>query len=226
MKCFPKPLVFLNLLLCTSCTLFTANKGVTVRFDITYKDEKVDKESLDDYLTNNASSYAELKRNKPDILEQIKVIDSSGNDFKNNIKMFRFSTHENGFLDGATFLQANDTYYPLGSSFGGFGVTEFIRRQGDSGFWLYFIYSYGSGIHRTDVRAMNYPKGEFYTIDGLDLGLSIDYTFEINKEDNTIDLYKADIKTTYDEGHFDHFTITKKSLAFAKIDNMPKTLVE
>ena len=73
---------------------------------------------------------------------------------------------------------------------------------------------------------MNFPKGEFYTIDDLDLGTSIDYTFVINDEDNTIDLYKADIDSYRDNDDFSVFNIKKKNLAFAKIDEMPKTKVK
>ena len=215
-------------LFCVSCTFYSANKDATKRFDIEYNDERIDTQSLDEYFLNNDeySSYSELKKNSPDLLKHIKVIESSGDTFKNNFKMFRFSIEENGFLDDATFLYVNQTYYQLGVSFGGFGVTEFIRRQGDAGFWLYFIYSYGSGIHRSGLGIMNFPKGEFYTIDDLDLGTSIDYTFVINDEDNTIDLYKADIDSYRDNDDFSVFNIKKKNLAFAKIDEMPKTKVK
>lgn len=52
-----------------------------------------------------------------------------------------------------SFLLYEDEVYPLGEWFGGYGVTSFAVADlnGDGAFELYFTYSWGSGIHRSQV---------------------------------------------------------------------------
>ncbi|MDE5893027.1 MAG: hypothetical protein K2H45_08910 [Acetatifactor sp.] len=56
-------------------------------------------------------------------------------------------------LTCASILAYDDKYYPLDRSFGGFGVTSFAITDlnEDGEFELYFTFSYGSGIPRSQV---------------------------------------------------------------------------
>ena len=124
-------------------------------FDIQYSNEEINKESFDNYFKSNKDlypSYETLKENNPNILDNIKQISLSNFKFK----MFRFSNDSmNGFLEGKTFIYNNGSYFNLGIAFGGYGVTEFVVSQENGESWLYFLYSYGSGIHRTEIGLFN-----------------------------------------------------------------------
>ena len=206
----------------TSC--FKTNKGVTERFDIVYTDEAIDKDALDQYFMSHEDlypSYQELKENVPDLLDHTKAINLVGDLSAENITMFRFSGNENGFLDDATFvLEKDDTgnhYSSLGPSFGGFGVTEFIRRSGNAGAWIYFLYSCGSGIHRTSLGAYELGKYQTYQFNDLNLQSNLDYTLVID-ENRKINIHEATIDHEYDKDGFSTFSISKGDLVLSDID--------
>lgn len=141
------------------------------------------------------------------------------------VEVLKFSYHDNGGFDGMSLLHYDNDYYPLGASFGGYGLTEFIIRSGNLGQWFYFIGSAGSGIHQTFIGVFNINHKEYYTIDGLELEAFKDYTFVID-DDKTIDLYEADINQNYsEEDGFYTYQISKKDLAFANIDDLTKSKI-
>ena len=207
-------------LLClTSCVAM--NESTLVKFGIEYTDGKIDAESLDDYFLNSNPSYETLKNNQPDLLNHIKCVKS-----KNKIQIFRFSSRDNGGLNGMTYLHLGNNYYPLGGSFGGWGVTEFVYRSDGNHSLLYYIYSCGSGIHRSYVDAFDLSNEKHYSIVGIETADAfVDYTFEINEESN-IDLYQAKIVQSYDDEGFDVFSISKKQLALEKIDSLALVPIE
>lgn len=212
-------------LLClTSCVAM--NESTFVKFGIEYTDGKIDAESLDDYFLNSNPSYETLKNNQPDLLNHIKCVKSDYVKSKNKIQIFRFSSRDNGGLNGMTYLHLGNNYYPLGGSFGGWGVTEFVYRSDGNHSLLYYIYSCGSGIHRSYVNAFDLSNEKQYSIVGIETADAfIDYTFEIS-EDNSIDLYQAEIAHSYDDEGFDMFGISKERLSLEKIDSMPLTPIE
>ena len=218
-------LAFIAFFALTSCDIFDVNRGIPYRYDIEYTEDSVDKESLDEYFSDNEElypSYQELKSNDPDLLDNVKAINTGG-EYKAK-KMLRFSSNRNGFLDGQTFLFEDGSYYPLGISFGGFGMTEFLRIQGNAGHWIYYIYSYGSGIHRTEIRLFSLLNNNVYYLSNLDLGFEKDFTFDIDESDNTIDVYEATIHSSYDDSGFESFLITKGTLAFENIGDMERSI--
>lgn len=211
----------------TACTLFYTNKGTTERQVIEYTDGEIDKESLDAYFLSNEEdypSYNALKANTPSLLDNVKMLKSSES-FIHNLELFRFSSNGNGFLDGETFIYDNNNYYQLGGAFGGYGLTEFVRRQGNGGHWLYFVYSFGSGIHRTEIGIFDLLHNGLYFIKDLTLEQGKDFTFMLDESDNSIDLYEATITPNQSDDGFDTYLITKDKLAFQNIDDMGKTKV-
>ena len=213
----------------TSC--FHTNKGIAEHHDIVYTEEAIDKDALDRYFLKNSDlypSYETLKGNCPDLLDHVKCIESAGGFYASGLSMFRFSSNNNGFLDGETFLLDKcfdgDYYFRLGVAFGGYGVTDFVRRQGNAGFWIYFLYSFGSGIHQTRVGAYNIGKHQMYSLDGVELENHKDFTLVVDKQGN-IDVYEATINRQYDENHFETFNITKGELVVDNVDDYNKTNV-
>lgn len=209
----------------TACTLFYTNKGTTERYLIEYADGEIDKESLDAFFLSkeeNYPSYSTLKANTPTLLDNVKMLKSSES-FIHNLELFRFSSNGNGFLDGETFIHDNNNYYQLGGAFGGYGLTEFVRRQGNGGHWLYFIYSFGSGIHRTQIGIFDLLHNGLYSINNLVLEPGKNFTFMLDESDNSIDLYEAAIVPIHNDDGYDTYSITNGELAFENIDDMAKT---
>ena len=221
-----KHLAFLVATLLSLSSCFGSNKGGTVKYSIEYNNETINKVALDNYFLTHEEeypSYKALKGNVPNILDHTRTINISGG-FTNKMQAIRFSSGENGFLTGETILLHNGQYFHLGGAWGGHGVTEFIRRQGDKGHWLYFIFSNGSGIHRTNVGVYNMLKSELYTISSLELEINKDYTFKIS-ENNTIDIYEATSGFYYDESMFPHYSIVEKGLVIEAIDELQKVKI-
>lgn len=205
----------------TCCTV--ASESFLINFGIEYTEESVDIKSLDNYFLNNKEkypSYIELKNDQPELLNHTKYVKVEPAIAKRNIKVIRFSSKDNGGLDNTTYLRLNNNYYPLGESFGGWGVTEFVYQKVDKHEWLYFLYSCGSGIHRSFVDAIDLSNGIYYSVIGIEtMDAFIDYTFEIDEENN-IDLYEAEIFHAYDEEGYDLFNIAKKELAIENINTL------
>jgi len=213
----------------TSC--FHANEGISEHHGIVYTNEIIDKRALDEYFLNNNDlypSYEKLKENCPDLLDHVKCIESAGGFYVSGLSMFRFSSTGNGFLDGETFLldkcYDGDYYFQLGGAFGGHGVTDFVRRQGDAGFWIFFLYSSGSGIHQTRVGAYEIGHHRLYSFDTVKLEYNKDFTLVVDEQRN-IDVYEATIDVQYDENNFETFNIVKGKLAVDNIDDYEKQLI-
>lgn len=222
MKLVNKFLLPLFAIVCLTCCDTTFELSFA-NFGIEYTNESVDTKSLDDYFLSNEEkypSYKKLKSNQPDLLNHTKYVKSDHVISKRKVQIIRFSSQDNGGMNNMTFLRFNNDYYPLGGSFGGWGVTEFLYQKNNEHSWLYFIFSMGSGIHRSYIDAVDLSKGTYYSIIGIETADAfIDYTFELDEENN-IDLYEADIYHEYDKDGFDLFSISKKRLAIDDINNM------
>lgn len=208
------------LLIGSVCISSCNNRKIIKRYDIEYSNEIVNIESLDAYFLDNEElypTYKELKKNQINLLSNLKEVKTDIDSFK----MLRFSNTNNGFLDSATFIYKDNNYYSIGSAFGGHGVSEFVNIKNNKSNFLYFIYSFGSGIHRTYINAFDLNKNEMYQLLSLNLNTNCDYTFVIDESDNSLDLYKATINNKNDEG-YDNFSITKESLFIENIEKINK----
>ena len=210
---------------------FHANEGISEHHGIVYTNETIDKKALDKYFLNNNDlypSYERLKENCPDLLDHVKCIESAGGFYASGLSMFRFSSNSNGFLDGETFLldkcYDGDYYFQLGQAFGGHGVTDFVRRQGNVGFWIFFLYSFGSGVHQTRVGAYEIGCHQLYSFDTVKLENNKDFTLVVDDKGN-IDIYEAEITPHYDENKFVTFDILKGNLVINDVDDYEKQLI-
>ena len=226
-----KKLISLGLVCLFLPSCFKGNEGITEHHGIVYTEEAIDKGALNQYFLDNEElypSYKRLKENCPDLLDHVKCIESAGGFYASGLSMFRFSSTGNGFLDGETFLldkcYDGDYYFQLGQAFGGHGVTDFARRQGDVGFWIFFLYSFGSGIHQTRVGAYEIGRHQLYSFDTVKLENNKDFTLVVDEQRN-IDVYEATIDAQYDENNFETFNIVKGKLAVDNVDDYKKQLI-
>ncbi len=212
--------LIISLLIGSVCISSCNNRKIIKRYNIEYINELVNVESLDAYFLDNEDlypSYQELKKNQTSLLSNVKEVKTD----IDSLKMFRFSNTNNGFLDSETFIYKDNNYYNIGLAFGGYGVSEFANIKDNKSDILYFIYSFGSGIHRTCINAFDLNENEMYQIVNLNLNINCDYTFVIDEKDNSLDLYNATINNKSD-GKYDNFSISKGNLFIENIDKMIK----
>ena len=226
-----KKLISLGLVCLFLPSCFKGNEGITEHHDIVYTEEAIDKDALNQYFLDNEElypSYKTLKENCPDLLNHVQTIESAGGFYSSGLSMMRFSSEGNGFLDGETFLldkaYDGDYYFNLGQAFGGHGVTEFARRQGNLGFWIFFLYSFGSGVHQTRIGAYSIGKHQLYSFKGIELENNKDFTLVVDDKGN-IDIYEAEITPHYDENKFVTFDISKGNLVINDVDDYEKVLI-
>ncbi|MBO4668299.1 MAG: hypothetical protein J5666_09300 [Bacilli bacterium] len=107
-----------------------------------------------------------------------------------------------------TFLEYNGNIYQIGFSFGGYGVTQFAYYYTVEKTLLYFIFSYGSGIHRTNVWAFDLIECKQMSVDcelnGKD-SMMIDAEFVMNrKETGELELSIVQAKFHWSNHYFNY----------------------
>lgn len=144
-------LIFIFLLIFSLSGCSTSNYKI---FEMKINNDAVDKEQMHEYLLNNDDfSYEEILENEPDLMT--KLYNVTPKEIK-KCSIYRFSYEGCGGLGGETFLVYDDEVYSLGNAFGGYGVTEFAYRNTKQENILYYIYSCGSGLHRSGVGAFDF----------------------------------------------------------------------
>ena len=103
----------------------------------------------------------------------------------------------------ASFLLFDNEIFPMGVWFGGFGVTNVKLADIDNNgeMELYFTFSWGSGIHRSQAGYFN-PKSKEIVI--FDYSLMNEDMMIVSNEKDGLSLYKATISQT---GNFVDFII-------------------
>jgi len=103
----------------------------------------------------------------------------------------------------ASFLLYDNEIFPMGVWFGGFGVTnaKLADIDNDGEMELYFTFSWGSGIHRSQAGYFN-PKSKEIVI--FDYSLMNEDMMIVSNEKDGLSLYKATISQT---GNFVDFII-------------------
>ncbi len=192
---------FISFSLFTSCGI---NQHIFSIFDVEVNSNNVQKDKLDSYLSNNYS-YNNLKINSPDILDNAKNITPSK--IESFCQIYKFSDCA-GIVGLETYLLYNDQFYKLGEGFGGYGVTEFAYIDSPDSKKLYYIYSCGSGIHRSNVGCFNFINETNYIVD-IEVELQIDIQFALSSNGTSLDIYSSDLK--YNQ---DRFTMKKNKKDF------------
>ena len=158
-------------------------------------DGEVDAGIIDQFLTDNAdySFYGELKKNAPELYSEL--IDITPKEIKDKCSIYKFTYGRCGGLTGCAFLVYDNEVYPLGTAVGGWGVTEFayINQNGQN--MLYYIYSWGSGMHRSHIGVFNFDTKEQMDTGSLyDIFKDEDIAFCLSWDKQTLGICKARIE--------------------------------
>jgi len=115
-------------------------------------------EAVDASLTEAIPVYQTIKAAYPSILSQL--YDVTPWFLKSVFQLYRFSEgcESLGGLQGESLILYKEKAYPIGASFGGYGVTHYAYGKSQGKLLLYFIYSFGSGIHRSLVNAFDFSS--------------------------------------------------------------------
>lgn len=169
-------------------------------------------ELINDYLIFNHKNYSVICRNVPNILGFLINITPKPLNKICSIYKFPLTTHTG--LDGTTFLVYNGCVYELGISLGGFGVTEFAYKETESENILYYIYSWGSGIHRSHIGSFNFKTKEHTVSEPI----YDDISFYIPDGSDTLGICYAKIKwNNYSDSSV---IIDKSTPLYENIDNV------
>ena len=88
-----------------------------------------------------------------------------------------------------TYLEFNGKIIELGPSFGGYGATQFAYYHKDYTNLLYFVCSFGSGIHRSNLLVYDFSDGIIHSVAGY-FNKSNNYDVEFEKITNDDGSYK------------------------------------
>lgn len=160
----------------------------------------VDTQIIDRFLTNNKDypNYEEICKNVPDIL--FHLIDVTPDGLQGKCAIYRFTYESGTSLAGNTFLVYDGDVYPLGTAFGGHGITEFAYSNANSADILYFIYSWGSGIHRSHIGSFDFETRQLADFGGLTFS-HMDISFQLSKDGQTLGVCQAQISFPNDDLH-------------------------
>lgn len=203
-------IICLSLLLLTSCEGISNHEYSIYQVNIN-KNSKENNENqalIQTYL-ENFEENASLLENVPNLANM--AVNVTPKDLDRKCSIYRFPISGCGRYNGETFLIYNNKVHHLGSAFGGYGVTEFAYCKAESR--LYFIYSFGSGIHRSCLAYFNFKEEVIITSllghvnEQVDSFTMEDVSFKVFDNTNTLGLVYATIKPSKD---WFSFTITKK----------------
>jgi hypothetical protein len=168
-------------------------KGIYSVFPMKQTASAVNQQIIDNFLTNNEnySNYEEIQKNVPDILSYL--VNITPDTLKEICSIYRFSYEPGTSLSGETFLIYENRVYPLGCAVGGYGITEFAYTSNNGNNTLYFIYSWGSGIHRSHIGAFNFNTKEI-TDHGELAFRDQDIAFYLSEDGNTLGICQAQIR--------------------------------
>lgn len=148
MKKFLIAIVALLCFILASCS----NSNYNI-YEMKINNDPVDEKIMNEYVSSD-DDYTKLLENTPNLMSYLYNVTPKA--LKKKCAIYRFSYNECGKLGGETFLVYENQVYQLGTAFGGYGVTEFAYIDTNNQNILYFIFSAGSGIHRSAIGAFDF----------------------------------------------------------------------
>lgn len=203
-------IISLSLLLLTSCEGISNHEYSIYQVNIN-KNSKENNENqalIQTYLESFEENAA-LLENVPNLASMI--VNVTPKDLDSLCSIYRFPISGCGRYDAETLLIYNNKVHHLGFAFGGYGVTEFAYCKAETR--LYFIYSFGSGIHRSCLAYFDFKEEVVITSllghvnEQVDSFTMEDVSFKVFDDTNTLGLVFATINPSED---WFSFTITKK----------------
>ena len=126
--------------LCGCSTPFgTFGTSFTV-LDLKIQDDEIS-ETMKQFVNENTFGY-------PDDT----LFDVTPSKIKGSYRIYKYQSST------ASFLEYKDKIYLLGEYFGGHGVTQLAEYKHWQTSLLYYIYSFGSGIHRTQIGVFDFKE--------------------------------------------------------------------
>lgn len=171
-----------------------AQPGTYTLLPMKQNSDPVDVQIIDQFLStcSHASGHYEtMKQNVPDILTYLR--DVTPDFLKDKCSIYRFPYAAPTGLSGDTFLVYDGEVFVLGEAVGCHGVTEFAYIEQESGETLYFIYSFGSGLHRSHIGAFDFRTKQITNTDGL-LFQKQDICFRLSEDSQTLGICQAEIR--------------------------------
>ena len=156
--------------------------------------DPVDVQIIDRFLASNTYGfgfYETLKQNVPDILSFLKNITPAA--LKDKCSIYRFPYTASTGLGGDTFLVYDGDVFVLGEAIGCNGVSEFAYLEKETGDQLYFIYSFGSGQHRSHIGVFDFNTKQTTATDG-GLFQRQDICFYLSADTQTLGIRQAEIR--------------------------------
>lgn len=94
-------------------------------------------------------------------------------------------------VEGATYLLEKGHLTSLGISFGGYGVNQFAYSRNGSPAQLYFVYSWGSGVHRAEIGVYDFASSTQTSLALEETFWSKDACFVLKENGTEIAAYEA-----------------------------------
>ena len=173
----------------------------------------VDTLTIETYLKRYHSNYYDIRRNIPNILDTL--VNVTPEPLKRICSIYKFPVAIGTSLGGVTLMIYNCKVYELGDAYGGFGVTEFAYKKTGEENILYYIYSFGSGIHRSHIGSFNFKTYEQTVSEPI----YDDIAFYIAEDSENLGICSAEI---WWKNYWDTFevTITKGAPLYDSIDDV------
>ncbi len=175
----------------SSCGNDTGNYHIFAPED---KDAVGESAFIDDYLKDASPLYSVISAKNSDVLSYLYDVTPSCLNGVCELYRFRFNIDSIGSLEGESFLVYQNKAYQLGGAFGGYGVTHYAYDSTEDKPLLYFIYSYGSGAHRSLVNAFDFSSSSIKSVEKKNKEFwNADLQFSLSKDKKLQVLY-----STYD----------------------------
>ncbi|MEN6521839.1 MAG: hypothetical protein ABFD46_11905 [Armatimonadota bacterium] len=141
-----------------------------------------------------------------------------------HVQVFKLKDHTESISEIDAYLVKNGKVYPMCTGFGGHGLTDMCvcDIDKDSKDELVYIYSWGSGIHRSLVCAYRFGKTDPFNISLAFSITNVDIKLE-KRDKNKVDLWTADGKFRFGELIYQQ-QAGKQSLSIICDATLPKEL--
>lgn len=132
---------------------------------------------------------------------------------KYGLRIFKFDYDGGGHLYGDGYLLYENEIYPIGISFGGWGLTSFAVADTDhnGSNELYFTFSFGSGIHRSELGYFDMQSKDIIYFDYA----YWDYDMILNDKNGTLSICHAESAGL----SFTEFTVGEEIGRIGFVDN-------
>lgn len=184
-----KKILTVLLIIVLACNLFGCeiSKEYKTAF-VTPTNNKVDTELLDIIFSNTFERYNGIKNNVPSL--PLYIMDITPDFLKEKCSIYKFNSKSAG-LQWETFILIDNELYGIGCAVGGYGVTEFAYASKSEK--LYFIYSWGSGTHRSLLGVFDFKTRETYNFCVDTIAWMHDMTFDLSLDKKTVGICYAEI---------------------------------